>query len=102
MTKDSTVDALCICQNDEDEWNLEAAKMGNVYAGCEFALSALSSPKATEGILRDRKLQPVKLGTVNVVYKKWQESDNLFACRKPRSIEEEFERCTLNQRAWPL
>jgi len=76
--------------------------MIDVYTGCEFTLSALSSSKATEGILTDRKLQPVELGTVNVFYKEWQDSVKLFARRRPRSIEDEFGRGPLNQRAWPL
>jgi hypothetical protein len=76
--------------------------MVDIYTGCEFALSALSNPKTTEGILRDRKFQPVELSTVNVIYEEWQDSVKLFARRRPRSIQEEFKRCPLNQRAWPL
>jgi hypothetical protein len=76
--------------------------MAAVYAGCEFALSALLSPKSSENILRDRNLRPIQLGTANVLYNQWQDSLKLFARRRPRSIREEFERCPLNQRAWPL
>ncbi|KAH8670377.1 heterokaryon incompatibility protein-domain-containing protein [Tricladium varicosporioides] len=96
------VDALCICQNDAGEWHAEAAKMAAVYAGCEFALSALSCHKSSENILRDRSFRPIQLGTANVLYNQWQDSLKLFARRRPRSIQEEFERCPLNKRAWPL
>ena len=76
--------------------------MADVYGGCEFAISALSSPKATNGILRNRNLQPVELGTVDVSYGTWHDSVKLFARRKPRCMLEEFHRCPLNRRGWPL
>lgn len=76
--------------------------MADIYGGCEFALSALSSSKVAERILRDRKLQPVALGTVDAFYGTWHDSVKLFARRRPRSIKEEFRHCPLNRRGWPL
>ena len=102
LANDWIVDALCISQNNELEWHAEAANMADIYGGCEFALSALSSSTVAERILKDRKLQPVALGTVELSYGTWQDSVTLFARRRPRTIEEEFQRCPLNRRGWPL
>jgi hypothetical protein len=96
------VDALCICQDDTDEWQSEAANMANVYGGCEFALSALSSSKASEGFLRERYFKPLALGNARVSYGTWWDSVTLFIRRRPRSLRDEFTFSPLNQRAWPL
>ncbi|KAI9691477.1 MAG: hypothetical protein M1822_007548 [Bathelium mastoideum] len=76
--------------------------MADVYGGCEFVLSALSSSQTTDSILCDRKMRPAALGTVDVNYGTWQDFIQLFARKKPRSIIEEIERCPLSRRAWPL
>jgi hypothetical protein len=96
------VDAICICQDDTNEWELEAAKMANVYGGCEFTISALSISKASESFLKERDFKPLALGTANASYGSWQDNTTLFLRRVPLSLSEEFNFSSLNTRGWPL
>lgn len=96
------VDAFCICQDDAVEWQNEAVNMANVYGGCEFVISVLTSSKANEGFLKERNFKPVSLGSVKVSYGTWCDSVTLFIRRIPRSLDEEFEHSPLNRRAWLL
>ncbi|RMJ18041.1 hypothetical protein CDV36_002302 [Fusarium kuroshium] len=62
------VDAICIIQpdgpNDRGDWDTEAGRMGDYYAGCLCCIAATCAESSTEGFLRPRpfgryKLQPV-------------------------------------------
>lgn len=52
------VDALCIIQPDNDDflddWNTEAAQMGNYYSNALLCISALCASDSLEGFLRER------------------------------------------------
>jgi hypothetical protein len=48
------IDALCIIQDDNDDWRLEAANMMNVYAGSKICIAADASKNGTEGLFRER------------------------------------------------
>lgn len=96
------VDLLCICQDDMKEWEVEAANMANVYGGCEFAISALSSSTASEKFCKERDFKPLALGTAKVSYGSWQDYTTLFLRKIPLSLQEEFELSSLNTRGWPL
>lgn len=96
------VDAFCICQDDEVEWQKEAVNMENVYGGCQFVLSVLTSSKASDGFLKERNSKPVSLGSAKVSYGTWSDSVKLFVRKIPRTLDEEFEHSPLNRRAWPL
>ncbi|KAF3076409.1 hypothetical protein CFAM422_001645 [Trichoderma lentiforme] len=52
------VDALCIIQPDNDnfldDWNTEAAQMGNYYSNALFCISALCASDSSEGFLGER------------------------------------------------
>ncbi|KAL8726181.1 MAG: hypothetical protein Q9181_006152 [Wetmoreana brouardii] len=56
------VDAICICQDDEQEWESEAAAMAGVYGGSVFTISALSSPDANTKFLKARDPHAVPTG----------------------------------------
>ncbi|KAI0409694.1 heterokaryon incompatibility protein-domain-containing protein [Xylaria palmicola] len=43
------IDSLCIVQDDDDDWNREAAKMAVYYTGAEIVISASSSQGSSEG-----------------------------------------------------
>lgn len=58
------IDALCIIQDDFNDWEQEAAMMGNVYSGSVFTISALSSQSSLEGFLHERS--PEITRTVNI------------------------------------
>lgn len=46
------IDALCIVQDDNDDWEKEAASMGQVYSNAALTLCALSSSSCHEGFLQ--------------------------------------------------
>lgn len=48
------IDSLCIFQDDADDWNREAAVMGQIYANSELNLAASDSPDGNTGLFFDR------------------------------------------------
>jgi hypothetical protein len=54
------IDAICIVQDDKEEWASEAAKMGEIYSMAHVVLAATAANSATEGFLRPRdRLQKI-------------------------------------------
>lgn len=49
------IDALCIKQDDKDDWAQEAARMRDVYRGAVVTIEAASAESSSEGFLKDRK-----------------------------------------------
>jgi hypothetical protein len=90
------------CQDDEEEWKTEAARMADVYGGCVFTISALCSANTTEGFLRNRAFGRFAVGDITISYGTWQDSLKLLVRKEPRSLRKEFEYSPLNERAWPL
>jgi hypothetical protein len=45
------IDLLCIVQNEEDDWQSEAAKMGDIYAGAYVTISATGSAASVDGFV---------------------------------------------------
>jgi hypothetical protein len=52
------IDALCIIQDDNDDWDREAAKMDCIYEGSLLTLSATCSGGVNQGFLRARPSSP--------------------------------------------
>ncbi|KAI0141588.1 HET-domain-containing protein [Xylariaceae sp. FL1272] len=52
------IDALCIVQDDEDEWQGEAARMGDIFQGSRVTIAALQSKDTSKGCFPS----PQKLG----------------------------------------
>ncbi|KAH8719431.1 hypothetical protein GQ44DRAFT_808784 [Phaeosphaeriaceae sp. PMI808] len=52
------VDALCIIQDDTDDWTREAARMSAVYENSMLTIAAIDSPSAEQGMFRTRKYPP--------------------------------------------
>ncbi|KAL8932279.1 MAG: hypothetical protein Q9216_006900 [Gyalolechia sp. 2 TL-2023] len=96
------VDALCICQDDEQEWEDEAAAMADVYGDSLFTISSLSSPSAEVGFLGNRNLGAVSIGTITLSYGTWEDPLTVFLRKQPRGLRQEFFHAALNKRAWPL
>jgi hypothetical protein len=57
------IDALCIIQDQKEDWALESTKMGLYYKGGTVMISALASPSADNGILN---MRDVDLGSAKV------------------------------------
>ena len=49
------IDALCILQDDTDDWQHEGSRMGNYYRNAFIVLSSLSSSEGRHGFLRERE-----------------------------------------------
>ena len=96
------VDALCICQDDEQEWELQSAAMADIYGGSVFTISALSSPNVNHGFLRSRNISATAIGQAELDFGTWKDTLTLYVRKQPRSLMAEFELGDLNQRAWPL
>lgn len=48
------IDSLCIIQDCDEDWECEAKKMSNVYAGAYCTISASGSSKVSEGCFKER------------------------------------------------
>jgi hypothetical protein len=48
------IDAICIIQDDTDEWAEEASNMARIYSTAHVVLSATSANDAAEGFLKER------------------------------------------------
>jgi len=68
------IDALCIVQDDRDDWELEIANMAAVYEGALFVLIVAWAAHPGTGFLRPRLIQsygwsePIELGSERVGY----------------------------------
>ena len=51
------IDALCIVQDDNVEWNEQASRMIEIYGGSTVTLIVASAPSVMDGFLDKRKLQ---------------------------------------------
>jgi hypothetical protein len=85
------IDALCIIQDDFDDWNIEAANMGTYYRHAFVNLSALSSADVHVGFLHPRQQRSsMDLG------------EGLRLRRARPSWSEVFRDAPLSTRAWVL
>ncbi|KAH7377898.1 hypothetical protein BKA66DRAFT_377662, partial [Pyrenochaeta sp. MPI-SDFR-AT-0127] len=48
------IDALCIIPNDAEEWDIEAKRMGVIYANSYFTIAATCAEQSGDGFLRPR------------------------------------------------
>ena len=70
------IDALCICQDDEAEWEEEVVAMADVYGGCVFAISALPSASTNEQFLKHRALCMLSIGSIELNSVPEKDDDN--------------------------
>lgn len=60
------IDALCIVQNDEQDWYRESATMCAVYENALFSISALSATGSQSGMLVDRSVDQCMIDVAGV------------------------------------
>lgn len=48
------VDALCICQDDNDEWARESAKMASIYSNAYVTIAAAGAEDVNSGCFLER------------------------------------------------
>ncbi|KIW24827.1 uncharacterized protein PV07_10517 [Cladophialophora immunda] len=84
------IDALCIVQDDGDDWNREASQMAQYYYDSTIMLSADSAQTCNDGFLHNRDgIYSLPMGT-------YQQ----FRLREYWSSEEELLSSPINSRAW--
>lgn len=94
------IDALCIIQDNVDDWEKESAKMSTIYEKSYLVIAASSSSSATQGFLgHERQHQPHYVS----IPEKYGTRTTIAARRDPKSgVHNCTERKTdpLDQRAW--
>jgi len=102
------VDALCIIQDSEDDWKIEAVKMGSIYARSYVTIAADSAQTAGEGCFRVRRDFHIDLygvtstlsnGSTSVLYMPVEPlPDKRRYLARQRELKDE----PLSQRGWVL
>lgn len=91
------IDSLCIVQDDEDDWNTESDKMGELYFNSFVTIAATRADNSMHGFLGPRNETPiVRIG---------ETSGDHFYVTIPRGYWtriESIEHAPLNRRAWVL
>jgi hypothetical protein len=85
------IDALCIVQDNPEDWATEATLMGQYYRDCAVNISALSAHDGSAGFLHPRP-------PISVV----QLQNGLSLRRSQTPWSEVFQQSPLSQRAWVL
>lgn len=91
------IDALCIIQDSDEDWQREAARMMDVYAGCYLNISADSSVDGRGGLFRSR--EPSEHRTFIIPSTSGSDSETSYCCYITRWLEH-VERAPLKERAW--
>ncbi|KAK4498316.1 hypothetical protein PRZ48_010974 [Zasmidium cellare] len=53
------IDALCILQDNEEDWRAESMKMDQIYGSARLTIAASSASSVTDGFLGDRQSHPI-------------------------------------------
>lgn len=87
------IDALCILQDDQDDWRREAASMCSVFENALFSISALNADDSHSGLLNERhpsEAKPIVQGK------------QIGVRERLPSLDEALEQSKLETRAWCL
>jgi len=94
------IDSLCIVQDDERDWQVEAGLMAEVYKHANCNIGATGATDGRDGLFFDRNPELVDL---SVVYPTWPEtSGKPYIYCSPDSIRDDFSNSPLVSRAWVL
>ncbi|RYP27078.1 hypothetical protein DL768_011347 [Monosporascus sp. mg162] len=89
------IDSLCIIQDDQRDWEYEAARMEHVFSGAYFTIAASSAKSSNEGFLLPRKPRPcLQLSA--------QGMRRLYVCPNIDNFHKDVELGELNSRGWVL
>jgi hypothetical protein len=104
------IDAICIIQDDSEDWSKEASRMGKIYNHAYLTIAATNSESSFDGFLQDRELssraslgftlkgvQPTRSPTaVN--------EKGIIHFRYPpeTGVGDHLSRCAWNRRGWTL
>ncbi|KAI8966787.1 hypothetical protein F5Y11DRAFT_361831 [Daldinia sp. FL1419] len=89
------IDSLCIIQDDDQDWQNEAARMGQVFSDAHFTIAASSAKSTNEGFLLPRTSRPCIQLSINGTRK-------LYVCINIDNFRRDVEAGELNSRGWVL
>ena len=88
------IDALCIIQDSQDDWQVESAQMCNIYSNSFCNIAATASVDGSGGLFRQRDItHSIRPLSVRVGNKAYKITDGELWKR-------EIEEAPLNRRAW--
>ncbi|KAH8654589.1 heterokaryon incompatibility protein-domain-containing protein [Tricladium varicosporioides] len=91
------IDSLCIVQDDAQDWEIEAAKMADIYACSFLNISALASPDGAGGCFYPRNR------TVSIPSESNRTtSEPIYISRSPSDYWVDIAKCPLASRAWVI
>ena len=101
------IDALCIIQDDSEDWEIESSKMASIYEGAQLTIAANTTTSLSDGLFPERNQPHGKFqvsvppaDTMEVLIRKGQEHDQFFAgSLESRMIGDDSE-YPLERRAW--
>lgn len=91
------IDALCIVQDDSDDWLREAATMGSIYEMARLTIAASHAKDSTEGCFLPR---PSLAGPVELSLTTSDPPARIYISQKPSEGDYYPDFGPLNQRAW--
>ncbi|KAL6835734.1 hypothetical protein J3E69DRAFT_352248 [Trichoderma sp. SZMC 28015] len=91
------IDSLCIIQEDQEDWESEAAKMGDVFSFAYCTIAASSAASSLDGFLRKRKSRKSRASV------KIQTSEGpLYLAKAIDDFHTHVEQSKLSRRGWVL
>lgn len=93
------IDALCIIQDDSDDWAKEASIMQDIYAGGICNLAATVASNGVGGFFVDRNAALITPIALEIRLKDHKE---LYYCYRGDRIYDNVRRAPLNRRGWVL
>ncbi|KAI0099105.1 heterokaryon incompatibility protein-domain-containing protein [Nemania sp. FL0031] len=95
------IDSLCIVQDDPDDWEREAANMGDIYLHSYLTIAATRAANSEAGFLGSRSFtQTVKLPGI-APGEHNSATGSVYACQR-RSFSDDVDDGPLSRRAWVL
>lgn len=95
------IDALCIIQDSNEDWEREASKMASVYKNCPLMLSATDATNSHGGLFRDRN-DNVLFKISDHVSRRCGFPEGTYAHSPRLGFESAVSKSALSQRGWTL
>lgn len=94
------IDALCIIQDDADDWKKEAALMHQVYSQALFTLSADNTNDINEGLFKWRSARYQSAVPMEYSDAKSKAKLHFYVCPRFKQFTEQVTNSVLSGRAW--
>ncbi|EKJ73217.1 hypothetical protein FPSE_06641 [Fusarium pseudograminearum CS3096] len=97
------IDALCIVQDDEQDWAHEAGIMGDIYSNAELTISTLISGDCHTGLFQPRSVRISHPVPLNIWQPKTERKANASHALTPQWLEREVKTSgPVHSRGWTL